>query len=270
MGNRIMGVRFVSTGKLYYYDLNNYLLSIGDQVVAVSDRGQEIGRVVIKMDKKDLKNAPGRFDNIIRIATKQDILANKELKNKAREALAVCKGVAKKLKLDMKLVTAAYTFDETKLIFYFTAEDRVDFRELVKSLASKYKTRIELRQIGARDEVKEHMMLGVCGRELCCRTFLPEFEAITIKVAKDQGLQINMQKLSGCCGKLKCCIKYEEDVYKEKLKNLPKINEMVEYNGEKAKVVSQDILGQKLKLRIGNPEEERFIIAELSEIKRIK
>lgn len=269
MEDRVIGVRFTSTGKLYYFNLKNYLLNIGDQVVAESERGQELGRVVIKLDKKELKDASQKVENIIRVATKQDILDNKELKKRANDAIDVCKEQIKKLKLEMKLVTASYTLDESKLIFYFTAEDRVDFRELVKYLASEFKTRIELRQIGPRDEVKEHKMLGVCGRELCCRTFLPEFETVTIKTVKEQGLQINMQKLSGCCGKLKCCIKYEEDVYKEKLKGLPKLNEIVEFSSEKAKVVGQDILAQKVKLKIGQPGEERFVIADVSEIKRI-
>lgn len=268
MEEKVIGVRLPSTGKLSYYSVGDFLFNVGDLAVVETERGLEIGRIVCKLKRDDKRLVNVSIASVVRPATKADKEKLRELKEKSKLALDTCKSMVKRLKLDMKLITASYTLDESKLIFYFTAEERVDFRELVKELASQYKTRIELRQVGARDEVKEYPMLGVCGRELCCRTFLPDFESVTIKTAKEQGLQINMQKLSGCCGKLKCCIKYEEEAYKEKMKGLPKVGEIVEFEGEKAKVVSQDILSQKVKLKIGEPGEERFVVTEVENVIR--
>ena len=171
----------------------------------------------------------------------------------------------------MKFLAAEYTFDTTKLTFYFVSEERVDFRELVKILASKYKSRIELRQIGPRDEIKTYPNLGMCGKEVCCRTHLQDFEPVTIKMAKEQGLQINMPKLSGACGKLMCCLKYEEQTYKENLKKLPKVGELVtvevEGQKEKGKVTNVDILGLKVKVKFGTSnEDERFDVFPVEKV----
>lgn len=269
MENKVIGVRFTKLGKLTYLLPTDENFKIGDTVIGISERGEELARVVCIKDLEEVKKEAGELAKIIRKATREDIKKNSQLKEKAENALITCKKMAKELGLDMKLISAAYTFDETKLIFHFIADQRIDFRELVKKLASEFRLRIELRQIGARDEIKEYSTLGVCGRELCCGTFLPDFETVTIKMAKEQGLQINMPKISGCCGKLMCCLKYEEDVYKEKLKNMPRMGEIVKYNEESAKVVSMDVLGQKLKLKIGEPGEERFEFVELNNIKRI-
>ena len=269
MEGKVLGVRFTSTGKLSYINPKKYLFNVGDLVVAESDRGIEIARIVSKLDASDKRLQGQEIKEVLRPASKEDIEKGRKLKEQAKSALKTCKEKVKKLNLNMKLISATYTLDESKLVFYFTSEERVDFRELVRELAIEFRTRIELRQIGARDEVKEYSTLGVCGRELCCRTFLPDFESVTIKTAKEQGLQINMQKLSGCCGKLKCCIKYEEEAYKEKIKGMPKMNEIVEFEGEKAKVVGEDILGQKVKLKIGEPGEERFVVESINNIKRI-
>lgn len=269
MEGKVLGVRFTSTGKLSYINPEKYLFNVGDLVVAESDRGIEIARIVSKLDASDKRLQGQEIKEVLRPASKEDIEKGRKLKEQAKSALKTCKEKVKKLNLNMKLISATYTLDESKLVFYFTSEERVDFRELVRELAIEFRTRIELRQIGARDEVKEYSTLGVCGRELCCRTFLPDFESVTIKTAKEQGLQINMQKLSGCCGKLKCCIKYEEEAYKEKIKGMPKMNEIVEIEGEKAKVVGEDILGQKVKLKIGEPGEERFVVESINNIKRI-
>lgn len=269
MEGKVLGVRFTSTGKLSYINPEKYLFNVGDLVVAESDRGIEIARIVSKLDASDKRLQGQEIKEVLRPASKEDIEKGRKLKEQAKSALKTCKEKVKKLNLNMKLISATYTLDESKLVFYFTSEERVDFRELVRELAIEFRTRIELRQIGARDEVKEYSTLGVCGRELCCRTFLPDFESVTIKTAKEQGLQINMQKLSGCCGKLKCCIKYEEEAYKEKIKGMPKMNEIVEFEGEKAKVVGEDILGQKVKLKIGEPGEERFVVESINNIKRI-
>lgn len=269
MEPKILCVRFISTGKLCYLSPKKFLFNIGDMVVAESERGVELARIVAKIDAEDEKIKKQDVKEVIRPASKSDMENAKRLKEQAKNAYKICKQKIKELKLNMKLITATYTLDESKLIFYFASEERVDFRELVRELATEFRTRIELRQVGARDEVKEYPTLGVCGRELCCRAFLQEFDGVTIKMAKEQGLQINMQKLSGCCGKLKCCIKYEEEAYKEKIKTMPKMNEIVEYEGEKAKVVGEDILGQKVKLKIGEPGEERFVTASVDDIKRI-
>lgn len=270
--DKVIGVRFAKTGKLYYMDPLNLEIKVGDKVIANSERGQEIGRVVTVKTIEEFKKLEynDKVEKIERVATIQDIEKQKRLDEEAKEALVTCKKLAKKYKLDMKFIYTEYTLDKSKLICYFVAEDRVDFRDIVKELANEYRVRIELRQVGPRDEVKAFDNIGTCGKEVCCRTFLPDFETVTIKMAKEQGLQINMQKLSGNCGRFKCCLKYEEEVYKEKLKNLPKVNEMVKYQGELCKVVSLDILNEKIRLKIGPQGEERFETVEVQDIKREK
>lgn len=260
MEDKIIGVRFKKTGKLVYLDPLKFGFRIGDSIIANTERGEEIGRVV-KIVDKDIVPSDTKIDKIIKPATKKDLEIQKQNEEKAKEALEFCRKEAKKLKLDMKLLAADYTFDTSKLTFYFTAEDRVDFRDLVKTLAANYKSRIELRQIGPRDEVKMHPNLGICGKEVCCRSYLQDFEPVTIKMAKDQGLQINMPKLSGACGKLMCCLRYEQEAYKENLEKLPKMGEMVRVQGEdeQGKVVGLDILKLKVKVKFGTShDDERF------------
>lgn len=254
----VLGVRFKKTGKLQYFNPLKFGFRIGDMVVANTERGEEIGRVV-KILSRDELSKDIQIDNIIKPATKNDLLIQKENERKADEALKFCKEQAKNLNLNMKLLLAEYTFDGLKLVFYFVSEERVDFRELVKTLANEYKVRIELRQIGPRDEVKVYPNLGICGKEVCCRTHLHDFESVTIKMAKEQGLQINMPKLSGACGRLMCCLKYEEELYKENLKKLPRNGQIVTVKGEEGKVVNVDILGLKVKIRFGRTnEDERY------------
>lgn len=260
MENKIIAVRFKKTGKMQYFDPLKYKFSINDSVIAKTERGEEIGRVVKILNKDNLSNKI-EINKILRPASKKDFEELKKREIKAKEVADFCRKEAKRLKLDMKILTAEYILDGTKLTVYFSAEDRIDFRELVKSLASKYKTRIELRQIGPRDEIKSYPTLGMCGREVCCRTFLQDFDPVTIKMAKEQGLQINMSKLSGACGKLMCCLRYEEEAYKENLKYLPKVGSFVKVKGEReeGKVVSVDILGKKVKVKFGkDKEDERF------------
>ena len=264
----VLGVRFQKTGTLHYMDPLDFGFRVGDLVIANSKRGVEIGRVVsIKSPEEIYKNIT--IEKIIKPATKYDVEKQKEHELEARKAAERCKQLASKLKLNMKVICAEYTFDGSKLIFHFSSEDRVDFRELVKELAAEYRIRIELRQVGARDEIKMYPNLGMCGKEVCCRTFLPDFESVTIKMAKEQGLQINMSKISGACGRLMCCLKYEQDVYKENMKDLPKHNEMVKYNDEDAKVIGLDILNKKIRLKIGMGEDERFETVDYTEIKRV-
>ncbi len=260
MENKIIAVRFKKTGKMQYFDPLKYKFSINDSVIVKTERGEKIGRVVKILDKDSLSNKI-EINKILRPASKKDFEELKKREIKAKEVADFCRKEAKRLKLDMKILAAEYILDGTKLTVYFSAEDRIDFRELVKSLASKYKTRIELRQIGPRDEIKSYPTLGMCGREVCCRTFLQDFDPVTIKMAKEQGLQINMSKLSGACGKLMCCLRYEEEAYKENLKYLPKVGSFVKVKGEReeGKVVSVDILGKKVKVKFGkDKEDERF------------
>ena len=264
----ILGVRFQKTGTLHYMDPLNFGFRVGDLVIANSKRGVEIGRVVSIKALEDIdKNVT--IEKIIKPATKYDVEKQKEHEEDAKKAMQRCKQLANKLKLNMKIIGAEYTFDGSKLIFHFSSEDRVDFRELVKELAAQYRIRIELRQVGARDEIKMYPNLGMCGKEVCCRTFLPDFESVTIKMAKEQGLQINMSKISGACGRLMCCLKYEQDVYKENMKDLPKHNEIVKYNDEDAKVIGLDILNKKVRLKIGVGEDEKFETVDFTEIVRV-
>lgn len=264
---KILGIRLKKTGKLCYLNIQDESeYKLNDNVIAETERGLELGKVVKILQDKKIETT----GSIKRKATSEDLLVVKENENKAKEALEFCKNEKNKLELNMKLLAAEYTFDGSKLIIYFVSDERVDFRELVKIIAAKYKVRIELRQIGPRDEVKVYPNLGMCGKELCCRTFLQEFEPVTIKMAKEQGLQINMQKLSGSCGKLMCCLKYEEQLYKENLKVLPKVGEFVEVNGEneKGKVIGIDALNLKVKVKFGTTkEDERFETYNVNDIK---
>lgn len=264
----IIGVRFKKTGKLYYCNSLAFDFKVGDNVIVNTERGEELGRVVKLLQKEQLNDDVEIYD-ITKPASKKDLMIYKENEEKASEALEFCKEEAKKLNLKMKFLVAEYTFDCSKLTFYFVAEERVDFRDLVKILASKYKSRIELRQIGPRDEIKTYPNLGMCGKEVCCRTHLQDFEPVTIKMAKEQGLQINMAKLSGACGKLMCCLKYEEEAYKENLEKLPKVGQFVEVKGEKekGKVISVDILKLKVRVRFGDTNEDtRFDVFPVEQL----
>ena len=269
MEDKIIGVRFKKTGRLVYLDPLKFGFRIGDSVIANTERGEEVGRVV-KIVDKDTISSDVTIEKIIKPATKKDLLIQKQNEENAKEALEFCRKEAKKLNLDMKLLAADYTFDTSKLTFYFTSESRVDFRDLVKILAANYRARIELRQIGPRDEIKMYPNLGICGKEVCCRTFLQDFDPVSIKMAKEQGLQINMPKLTGACGKLMCCLRYEEEAYKENIEKLPKVGEFVEVEGEeeKAKVVSLDILKLKVRVKFGtNNEDERYETYTVDKIK---
>lgn len=270
---KIIAVRFKKTGKLVYLNPGKYTFKIGDQVLANTERGEELARVV-KIVEKDSIPQSVKIETIIKPASRQDIEKEKRNKELAEDALEFCNKKIKELKLNMKLIAADYTFDMSKLTIYFTSEERVDFRDLVRILATEFRARIELRQIGPRDEVKVYPNLGICGREVCCRTFLEEFEPVTIKMAKEQGLQINMPKLSGACGKLMCCLKYEQDVYKENLEKLPKVGSYVTVAGERGKVTSVDILTLKVKIKFGENEDdvryETYPVSDIKFTKKIK
>src|SRR5574344_386327 len=255
----IIAVRVKKTGKLSYFNPLEYKFKINDNVVVQTERGEELARVVKILDKNSFKSNV-KIQDEIRPAKNKDLDNFERREEDARKVVVFCKEEARRLKLQMKILTAEYTLDGSKLTVYFSSDDRVDFRELVKGLASKYKTRIELRQIGPRDEVKQYPNIGMCGKEVCCRTFLQNFDPVTIKMAKEQGLQINMSKLSGTCGKLMCCLRYEEEAYKENLKYLPKIGSIVKVKGEpqEGKVVSVDVLSKKVKIKFKDKDDERF------------
>ena len=261
----IIATRFRKTGKLAYMNVNDEEFKIGDNVVGSSERGIEIARVVKVYKEFDKKE---QFTPYLRKATKYDLEDFAENIKKAEEMVKIAKEKASNLKLSMKILLAEYTLDRSKVIIYFTADERVDFRELVKLLLNETRSRIELRQIGPRDEVKVYPNIGICGRETCCRTFLTNFDSISIKDAKDQGLQINMSKLSGACGRLLCCLKYEENVYKENVNKLPKYGEVVtvKETGKKGKVVNSDILKLKVKVKFIENENEFYDTFELDKL----
>ena len=247
----IVGVRFKKSGKIYYFDPQGLKPGNGENVIVETARGLEFGTVVIPNryvgeDKVVLPLRP-----VIRIATKSDILIYEENKRKEKEAEVICLEKIAEHQLEMKLVDVEYTFDNNKLLFYFTAEGRVDFRELVKSLASIFRTRIELRQIGIRDETKLIGGLGVCGRPFCCKKFLDDFVQVSIKMAKEQNLSLNSQKISGACGRLMCCLRYEHELYEEELAKLPKLDAFVETPDGKGFVCELVPLAGLVKVRFG-------------------
>ena len=225
--NNIVGVRFRKPGKIYFFDPGYLKINQKDKVIVETSFGEELGEVAIcKRNMPDSKLATP-LKKVIRLATPKDLKHYEENKKKEKEAFKICEEKIKKYKLDMHLTDVEYKFDNSKILFYFTADGRIDFRELVKELASIFKTRIELRQIGVRDEVKRIGGNGVCGRELCCCSFLNDFETVSIKMAKEQNISLNPSKISGNCGRLMCCLKYEQEVYEDKLKRLPKIGATV-------------------------------------------
>lgn len=218
----IIGVRFKSAGKIYYFDPGNLSIKKGDNVIVETSRGTECGEAVMTSRSISEKEWGQPIKPVLRIATKADIDRMNSNREKEEYAFNVCAEKVSKHNLDMKLIDVEYTFDNNKILFYFTADGRVDFRELVKDLASVLKTRIELRQIGVRDEAKMLGGLGICGREFCCGTFLGEFQPVSIKMAKEQGLSLNPAKISGACGRLMCCLKYEQNAYEDLLRTTPR------------------------------------------------
>ena len=223
----IIGVRFKKLGKIYFFNPKNLKVRKGTKVIVETAQGEEYGEVVIPNRFIDDEKIIAPLKKVIRIANGRDHRHFEECRRKEKEAFDVCQKKIKEHHLEMTLTDVEYKFDNSKILFYFTANGRIDFRELVKDLATIYKTRIELRQIGVRDEVKRIGGNGVCGRELCCCSFLRDFEAVSIKMAKEQNLSLNPSKISGNCGRLMCCLKYENEVYEEKLKRLPSIGAIV-------------------------------------------
>ena len=253
----VTGVKFRSAGKVYYFDPSDVTgLEIGMGVIVETARGQEYGTItMLPTDVSD--NAIVRpLRKVVRIATEEDIKRREENESKREETLKICQEKIDKHELDMKLIDVEYTFDNNKMVFYFTADGRVDFRELVKDLASVFRTRIELRQVGVRDEAKMLGGCGPCGKGLCCATWMNEFQPVSIKMAKTQNLSLNPTKISGICGRLMCCLKYENDVYVELRKGMPENGEKIETPDGLAKVVDSNLLCGKLRARLFTGEKE--------------
>ena len=254
----IIGVKFRKPGKVYFFDPGNIHVNIKSKVIVETTLGEELGEVVAK--KKLLPNTKltTPLKPIIRIANNKDLKHYEDNKKKEKEAFEVCESKIKKLGLDMNLTDVEYSFDNSKLLFYFTADGRIDFRELVKELAAIFKTRIELRQIGVRDEVKRIGGNGVCGRELCCCSFLNNFEAVSIKMAKEQNMSLNPAKISGSCGRLMCCLKYEQEVYEDKLSHLPKLGAIVQTDEGEGVVDSIETLKEIVKVKLKDDNDETY------------
>lgn len=246
----VVGVRFKEAGKIYYFAPGQESLSRGQAVIVETVRGIEYGEVVIADKQMDEEDVVLPLKSILRIADDKDAMIVRENKVAAFDAHAVCVEKIREHKLDMKLVDVEYTFDRNKVIFYFTAEGRVDFRELVKDLAAVFRTRIELRQIGVRDEAKLLGGIGPCGRVLCCSSFLGEFEPVSIKMAKDQNLSLNPTKISGVCGRLMCCLKYENDTYEEMRRDLPDYGKRLTVPEGEGRVVGLNILDQVVQIEL--------------------
>ncbi|MGZ0051364.1 PSP1 domain-containing protein [Brevibacillus gelatini] len=246
----VVGVRFKKAGKIYYFDPDRLPIEKDSNVIVETARGVEYGKVVIGKKEVAESDVVLPLKKVIRMADEKDAKQVDENKQAAKNAFAVCQTKIKEHKLDMKLVDVEYTFDRNKIIFYFTADGRVDFRELVKDLASVFRTRIELRQIGVRDEAKMLGGIGPCGRLLCCSTFLGDFEPVSIKMAKDQNLSLNPAKISGLCGRLMCCLKYENDNYESTRDEMPDVGKMVTTPMGNGRVVSVNVLDQSVQVEL--------------------
>ena len=251
----VIGVRFKETGKIYYFDPNEKEAKKGEYVIVETARGIECGEVAMenRMVEDDTIISP--LKKVLRLATEDDIAVVAKNKEKEKKATAIFEEKVAYRKLDMKLVDVEYTFDGSKILFYYTAPSRVDFRELVKDLAGVFRARIELRQIGVRDESKMLGGLGICGRPFCCKEFLSDFQPVSIKMAKEQGLSLNTSKISGSCGRLMCCLKYEQDAYEHLLHITPKVGAIVDTKMGKGEVVDMNLLTGKLTVRLDrNPD----------------
>ena len=266
----VTGVRFKRPGKIYYFDPENIQLEKGMNVIVDTAMGEEYGEVVITRKEVEDNEVTEPLKKVIRIATSKDEKMRQENKAKEQDAYKTCLEKISKHELPMKLIDAEYKYDGTKLIFYFTADGRIDFRELVKDLAAVFRTRIELRQIGVRDEVKRCGGNGVCGRELCCCTFLGNFETVSIKMAKEQNISLNPSKISGNCGRLMCCLKYEQEVYEEKLKILPKIGAIVKTQEGTGEVCAVETLKEVVRVKYQDGEDVYFKKHEAKDVVVIK
>ncbi|SFH78833.1 Cell fate regulator YaaT, PSP1 superfamily (controls sporulation, competence, biofilm development) [Tindallia magadiensis] len=254
--HRVIGVRFKKAGKIYYFDPQDLEVAKGNQVIVETARGTELGDVVVGIKEVTDKEIVAPLKKVIRLVTEEDLQIHKENKEKEKEAFQVATEKITKHQLEMKLVDVEFTFDKNKIIFYFTADGRIDFRELVKDLAAVFKTRIELRQIGVRDEAKLLGGIGPCGKSLCCATWLGDFDPVTIKMAKEQNLSLNPTKISGICGRLFCCLRYEHEHYNDMIRRMPAVGSKVKTELGVGEVTESVILCGKLKVKIKNPVDD--------------
>jgi len=253
--HEVVGVRFKKAGKIYYFSPGSLQISGDEAVIVETSRGVEYGKIVVSPKFVDEQDVVLPLKQVIRLATAEDTLIVKENREATREAIDVCTKKIIEHKLDMKLVDVEYTFDRNKVLFYFTADGRIDFRELVKDLAAIFRTRIELRQIGVRDEAKLLGGIGPCGRMLCCSTFLGDFEPVSIKMAKDQNLSLNPAKISGLCGRLMCCLKYENDTYEDAKKEMPDIGKKIATPDGTGKVIGLNLLDRVVQVQLLEEEQ---------------
>ncbi len=266
----VIGVRFKEVGKVYYFDPNGIQMKKGDMAIVETARGVECGEVAMENREIEDKDIVHPLKKMIRKATQGDLKKVEENRKKERHAFEICEKKILDHKLEMKLVDVEYTFDNNKILFYFTADGRVDFRELVKDLASVFRTRIELRQIGVRDEAKMMGGLGICGRPFCCTSFLGEFQPVSIKMAKEQGLSLNPVKISGTCGRLMCCLKYEQAAYSDLLRTTPKNGAVVNTPEGRGVVVDVNLLTGMLKVRMDRAPEAAPMSFHAKQVKVIK
>lgn len=257
---KVIGVRFRTAGKIYYFDPLKFPVKKGDHVIVETARGVEFGTVVSDIKEVDDDKVVQPLKPVLRVASQRDEEQEQNNKRKEKEAFRICLEKIKKHKLEMKLIDAEYTFDNNKVLFYFTADGRIDFRDLVKDLASVFRTRIELRQIGVRDETKIRGGIGICGRSLCCSTYLSEFSAVSIRMAKEQNLSLNPTKISGVCGRLMCCLTNEQEIYEELNRHLPSVGDSVTTSdGLRGTVHSLSVLRKLVKVIVNLENDEKEI-----------
>lgn len=268
---KVVGVRFRDTGKMYYFDPRGIKVEENETVIVETARGIEAGIAATSNIEVEDDSIVSPLKPIKRVATYKDLQQIEANKKAQEEAFEICKGKIEDHKLEMKLTDVEYAFDGSKIIFYFTAEGRVDFRELVKDLAATFHSRIELRQIGVRDEAKMLGGLGVCGRPFCCSTFLNDFHSVSIKMVKDQGLSLSPTKISGCCGRLMCCLKYEQNSYEYLHKITPRVGTAVECKEGKGVVIDAAVLSGKLKIKLNNtPDDATPITVDREDVRILK
>ena len=266
----IVGIRFKKLGKIYFFNPKEIKLQKGDKIIVETSQGEEYAEVLVPNRYVEDEKIVAPLKKVLRIATNKDIKRHEECKKIEKEAFKVCEEKIKEHKLNMTLTNVECKFDNSKMLFYFTADGRVDFRELVRDLAAIYRTRIELRQIGVRDEVKRIGGNGVCGRELCCCTFLNDFETVSIKMAKEQNISLNPSKISGNCGRLMCCLKYENEVYEDKLKYLPNVGAIVKTEDGVGEVDNIEILKEQLRIKFKGEEGYTYKKYDAKDVKVIK
>lgn len=265
---KIIGVRFRNAGKVYYFDPKNYKIKSGDHVIVETARGVEYGTVVGEIRTVSEEAVVQPLKGVIRVATPEDDARAEKNRSREKDAMKICREKIQKHKLEMKLIDAEYTFDNNKVLFYFTADGRIDFRELVKDLAAVFKMRIELRQIGVRDETKILGGIGICGRTLCCHSYFSEFAPVSIKMAKEQNLSLNPTKISGVCGRLMCCLKNEEDTYEYLNSRLPAVGDTVTTpDGRKGEVSSVNVLRQRVKVLFDSEDQKELEEFDVKDLK---